>query len=142
MSPESAHPFVVGRQYRNGHGAYEVLAVDYPSLRVRYENGRFDTLHIPLQQRIHERLSQRQAASDASPPSTWHRGASWSDDFDCLCCRLRAPKTGPRVCPACDHTFQWNAWEGIDAHWRSKHEHLRSYEAFWRTLCKEHRADR
>ena len=33
-----------------------------------------------------------------------------------------------RVCPECNHAFQGRGWEGLDAHWRSKHEHLMPYE--------------
>ncbi len=27
-----------------------------------------------------------------------------------------------KVCPECGHVFQGNGWDGIDAHWRAKHE--------------------
>ena len=36
-----------------------------------------------------------------------------------------------KVCPECGHIFQGKGWEGIDAHWRSKHGSIMSYkEAF------------
>ena len=28
-------------------------------------------------------------------------------------------------------TFRGNGWDGIDAHWRSKHEHLMPYQEAW-----------
>jgi hypothetical protein len=36
-----------------------------------------------------------------------------------------------KVCPECSHEFQGNGWDGIDAHWRSKHEHVMPYEDAW-----------
>jgi hypothetical protein len=36
-----------------------------------------------------------------------------------------------KVCPLCDHVFQGNGWDGIDAHWRSKHDDLIPYEGAW-----------
>ena len=37
----------------------------------------------------------------------------------------------PRVCPERQHAFQGNGWDGIDAHWRSKHEGVMLYEDAW-----------
>ncbi len=39
-----------------------------------------------------------------------------------------------KVCPECDHVFQGNGWDGIDAHWRSKHEDVMPYEEAWPLL--------
>ena len=39
-----------------------------------------------------------------------------------------------KVCPECRHVFQGNGWDGIDAHWRSKHEHIMPYEEAWPLL--------
>lgn len=36
-----------------------------------------------------------------------------------------------KECPECNHIFQGNGFDGIDAHWRSKHEHLMPYEKAW-----------
>lgn len=36
-----------------------------------------------------------------------------------------------KVCPECRHVFQGNGWDGIDAHWRSKHEDIMPYEEAW-----------
>lgn len=36
-----------------------------------------------------------------------------------------------KVCPECQHTFQGNGWDGIDAHWRAKHEQIMPYEEAW-----------
>jgi len=35
-----------------------------------------------------------------------------------------SPKDAPKSCPECGHVFQGNGWDGIDAHWRAKHEHV------------------
>lgn len=40
-----------------------------------------------------------------------------------------------RVCPECSHVFRGNGWDGIDAHWKAKHEHIMPYKDAW-TLIK------
>ena len=37
----------------------------------------------------------------------------------------------PKVCPECQHTFQGNGWDGIDAHWKAKHDHIMTYAEAW-----------
>ncbi len=39
-----------------------------------------------------------------------------------------------KVCPECGHVFKGNGWDGIDAHWRSKHEDVMPYEKAWPLL--------
>jgi hypothetical protein len=39
-----------------------------------------------------------------------------------------------KKCPECGHVFQGRGWDGIDAHWRSKHENVMSYEDAWPLL--------
>ena len=39
-----------------------------------------------------------------------------------------------KVCPECGHVFQGNGWDGVDAHWRSKHEDAMPYEEAWPLL--------
>ena len=39
-----------------------------------------------------------------------------------------------KVCPECGHVFQGNGWDGVDAHWRSKHEDIMPYEEAWPLL--------
>ena len=39
-----------------------------------------------------------------------------------------------KVCPECGHVFQGNGWDGVDAHWRSKHEDIMLYEEAWPLL--------
>ena len=36
-----------------------------------------------------------------------------------------------KVCPECDHVFQGNGWDGIDAHWKAKHEQIMPYNEAW-----------
>ena len=57
----------------------------------------------------------------------------------CRCCDVKTPKTGPRICPECMHIFQGHGWDGIDAHWRARHEVVMPYASFWESLCAEHR---
>ena len=49
--------------------------------------------------------------------------------------KCRAPHT---VCPECGHAFRGNDGDGIDGHWRAKHEQWLSYEDFGRLLCPRH----
>jgi predicted DNA-binding protein len=37
----------------------------------------------------------------------------------------------PRVCPECGHRFQGHGWDGIDAHWKARHESVMPYEEAW-----------
>ena len=57
----------------------------------------------------------------------------------CRCCEGKLSKVAPRVCPECGHIFQGNGWDGIDAHWRAKHEQVMPYIEFWNSLCAEHK---
>jgi hypothetical protein len=36
-----------------------------------------------------------------------------------------------KICPECGHEFKGNGWDGIDAHWRSKHDETTRYEEAW-----------
>jgi len=36
-----------------------------------------------------------------------------------------------KVCPECDHEFQGNGWDGIDSHWKAKHDHIMRYDEAW-----------
>ena len=57
----------------------------------------------------------------------------------CRCCQENIPVERPRIWPECGHDFKGNGRDGIDAHWRAKHEQVMSYEAFWEGLCPEHK---
>lgn len=57
----------------------------------------------------------------------------------CAGCQHGTPTQGPRVCPLCGHVFQGNGWDGIDAHWRARHEAVMPYEQFWQSMCAAHR---
>ena len=39
-----------------------------------------------------------------------------------------------RICPECGHRFRGQGWDGIDAHWRSKHENVMPYEDAWELI--------
>ena len=58
----------------------------------------------------------------------------------CMCCAKKIPLTRPRICPLCAHQFQGDGWDGIDAHWSSKHEQAMPYQDFWDTLCPSHKS--
>ncbi|MFT4116541.1 hypothetical protein [Bradyrhizobium sp.] len=47
-----------------------------------------------------------------------------------------------KVCPECQHVFQGNGWDGIDAHWRAKHDHIMPYEEAWPLIRAETYAGR
>mgnify|MGYP000020474020 CR=1 FL=1 len=59
----------------------------------------------------------------------------------CRCCDVGTPTSGPRICPECTHVFQGNGWDGIDAHWRARHEVIMPYGDFWQSLCEDHRKE-
>ncbi len=43
---------------------------------------------------------------------------------------LESDKARPavkRVCPECKHVFRGNGWDGIDAHWKARHEDIMPY---------------
>jgi len=35
------------------------------------------------------------------------------------------------ICPECSHSFKGNGFDGIDAHWRAKHNDVMTYEEAW-----------
>jgi hypothetical protein len=39
--------------------------------------------------------------------------------------------TVPDICPECGHRFRGNGFDGIDAHWRAKHENRMPYKEAW-----------
>ncbi len=39
-----------------------------------------------------------------------------------------------KICPECGHLFKGSGYDGIDAHWRAKHEHLMPYRVAWPLL--------
>jgi hypothetical protein len=39
-----------------------------------------------------------------------------------------------KVCPECGHRFQGHGWDGIDAHWRARHENVMPYEKAWELI--------
>jgi hypothetical protein len=43
-------------------------------------------------------------------------------------------KLDAKVCPECGHVFKGNGWDGVDAHWKSKHEAVMPYEKAWPLL--------
>jgi hypothetical protein len=45
--------------------------------------------------------------------------------------RIARMADGRKVCPECPHVFKGNGWDGIDAHWKSKHEGVMPYEDAW-----------
>ncbi len=36
-----------------------------------------------------------------------------------------------RECPECGHEFRGRGWEGIDAHWKARHEAIMPYAEAW-----------
>jgi hypothetical protein len=57
----------------------------------------------------------------------------------CLGCLYKTPTRGLRVCPFCDLVFDGKGWDGIELHWRARHEHIMTYAKFWDSLCTAHR---
>ncbi len=65
MTGASRHPFEVGKQYRNEHGAYTVVRIDESDMEIRYANGRTLVSPIALQARIWERICEEEALDRA-----------------------------------------------------------------------------
>lgn len=59
--------------------------------------------------------------------------------MDCYSCSKGTPLEGPKVCPECNHVFKGKGWEGLDAHWKAKHESVMPYEQLWGSFCQSHR---
>jgi hypothetical protein len=36
-----------------------------------------------------------------------------------------------KMCPECERKFKGNGYDGIDAHWRARHEHIIPYMEAW-----------
>ena len=67
---EMAHAFEVGKTYRNRYGRYQVLSIDDPKMRIRYEDGREIKVTIDIQARIwdtiqYEALQPKPAAAES-----------------------------------------------------------------------------
>ena len=39
-----------------------------------------------------------------------------------------------KICPVCGYRFKGRGWDGIDAHWRARHEAILPYERAWPLL--------
>ncbi|WP_157196643.1 hypothetical protein [Methanococcoides burtonii] len=52
--------------------------------------------------------------------------------------------THPRICPICDYIFKGNGWDGIDAHYKARHEKETGelYKDWWARICSDHKAKR
>jgi len=59
--------------------------------------------------------------------------------LDFYSCLKGTPTEGAKVCPECGHEFKGRGWEGLDAHWKAKHEGVLHYEQLWDSLCQGHR---
>lgn len=47
---------------------------------------------------------------------------------------VEGESNGGKKCPECGYAFRGNGWDGIDAHWKSKHEHIMPYADAWPLL--------
>jgi hypothetical protein len=67
------------------------------------------------------------------------RGHRAPKPLACPSCRKGIPANWPCQCPECAQVFKGRGWEGIDAHWKSHHADIMSYESFLASLCPAHR---
>ena len=46
----------------------------------------------------------------------------------------------PRVCSLCGHIFKGNGWDGVDPHYKARHERDTGieYEQWWSSICPGH----
>jgi hypothetical protein len=80
-------------------------------------------------------MAQNQQQSDRFKEAA--RQLECDDDeahFDARLKKLAKPKSEAKVCPECGHVFKGNGWDGIDAHWKSRHENIVPYEEAWPLL--------
>ena len=58
-----------------------------------------------------------------------------------LCPCWGQPFERPRVCPLCCHIFRGNGWDGVDGHYKSKHERdtEKKYKEWWSSICLDHK---
>lgn len=54
--------------------------------------------------------------------------------FDRALKKVARHQKDAKVCPECGHVFKGNGWDGIDAHWRARHEDVMPYEEAWPLL--------
>jgi hypothetical protein len=59
------HPFKIGEEYRNRNGHYEVLAINDPKMRIRYEDSSEVVVTIAIQARIWESMQLEAAQPKA-----------------------------------------------------------------------------
>lgn len=59
-----------------------------------------------------------------------HETDDSEERFDKIVKRIAKPQEA-KVCPECGYVFQGNGWDGIDAHWRAKHEQIMPYVQAW-----------
>jgi hypothetical protein len=62
------HPFEVGKTYRNRYGRYQVISIDEPKMRVRYEDGREINLTIAIQVQILQGIQDAEAHEASKRP--------------------------------------------------------------------------
>jgi hypothetical protein len=63
------HPFEVGKKYYNRHGRYEVVAIEEPKMRVRYEDGSEMNLNIATQALLWKMWQNAPAPEPGQEPS-------------------------------------------------------------------------
>jgi hypothetical protein len=51
--------------------------------------------------------------------------------FDAIVKKIARSSPDRKVCPECGHEFRGSGWDGIDAHWKSKHDHIMPYSKAW-----------
>src|SRR5512134_2990945 len=61
------HYFSKGSHYENMKGTYEVLSVEGPTMRIRWENGEESETDVELQDRILRRFEREVRAAKARP---------------------------------------------------------------------------
>lgn len=97
---------------------------------------------LPL---IPHALDTMQGPTQVHPPD---QGEPWikAENEASSICTSRCPcwgmpTDGPRICPLCDQVFGGSGWDGIDGHYKSKHEKLteESYASWFGRMCPSHR---
>lgn len=70
-----------------------------------------------------DRRDERLNTRNRSLPTQWQSPTRLAEE--------ERPKQIENVCPECGHRFKGKGYEGIDAHWRARHEAIMPYEEAW-----------
>lgn len=129
--------FVTGQRYRNRHGPYEVVSLEGDQMKIRYDDGRTQTVSVAIQQRIWESIQDEQApppARQARRPASDGDSMATGPVRDLVAGVLAArfappypPDITDQLCAAIEHNPAWyRRYQDLVEHFSSKGKDGRS----------------